>query len=83
MGRCIGHERRVRDMTATDPMAGLKRSPDLQALFERQPESVQEVYVAWYTERVEIRAAHRDCLEPFIAGYRAGQGSRRPAVGIH
>ena len=60
----------------TDPMAGLKNIPELWGLFSRQPPAVQDAYRQWWVERVEVRAAHRDCLEPFLAGYQAGQAGQ-------
>lgn len=57
----------------TDAMAGLKSIPELWALYARQPDAVQAAYERWWIERVETKAAHRDCLEPFLAGYQAGQ----------
>lgn len=58
-----------------DSLDGLRSIPDLWALYKRQPASVQEAYRDWWDERVETKAAHRDCLEPFLAGFKAGQGT--------
>jgi hypothetical protein len=58
-------------MSEQDPLAGLKRMPDLWALFSQQPEQIQSAYLDWWQQRIETRGAHRDCLEPFLAGYRA------------
>lgn len=55
----------------SDPISGLRRDPDLWALFSRQPDDIQQAYLDWWVEREETRGAHRDCLEPFLAGYRA------------
>jgi len=69
-------------MSSADPLVGLQRSPEAWALFCRQPEFLQQAYLNWWQHRQEKRAAHRDCLEAFVAGYlgRSGRVTRRKAA---
>jgi hypothetical protein len=63
-------------MTQHDPLIGLKNIPELWALYSRQPLAAREGYENWWIERVETKAAHRDCLEAYLAGYQAGQNGQ-------
>lgn len=46
------------------------------ALLARQPTNVQRAYLAWWTDRANRKASHRDTLEPFIAGWQARPSPR-------
>ncbi len=44
-------------------------SAEIGALFDQQPEAVQRAYLEFYADRRMRKAAHRDTLEAFIAGW--------------
>lgn len=44
-------------------------SVEIAALFVQQPEVVQRAYLEFYADRRMRKAAHRDTLEAFIAGW--------------
>ena len=58
-------------------------SAEIAALFVQQPQVVQRAYLVFYADRQMRKAAHRDTLEAFIAGWtmRGDTGrQRRPRV---
>jgi hypothetical protein len=44
---------------------------DVRIEFERAPRSVQEAYLAWWAERPNKAAAHRDTWPSFSGGWTA------------
>jgi hypothetical protein len=56
-------------MNQPDPLRGM--SPELRADFARLPATIQRAYIAFWSERIQRRGAHRDQLEAFVAGYYA------------
>jgi len=53
-------------------------SPEITALFAQQPLVLQRAYLEFYAERRMRKAAHRDTLEAFIAGWTMrGRTARR------
>lgn len=53
-------------------------SPEIATAFRQQPPELQRAYLAFYAERRMRKAAHRDTLESFIAGWTMrGQATTR------
>jgi hypothetical protein len=55
-------------------------SAEVAAVFLEQPRVVQRAYLEFFADRRERRAAHRDTLEAFIAGWTMrGRVTRKAA----
>jgi hypothetical protein len=52
-------------------------SAEQHARFTRLPVELREAYVDWFMQRKERRAAHRDTLEAFTAGWQRARRSIR------
>jgi hypothetical protein len=55
-------------------------SPAQRAVLDSLPVVVRTAYIAWYRDRQQRKAAHRDVLEAFVAGYYAHQPRTRSHV---
>jgi hypothetical protein len=70
--------------TDTDALANATRgmSHDIAAEFARLPRDCRQAYLRFFTERQNRRAAHRDTLEAFAAGWTMrGQATPRRSRG--
>jgi hypothetical protein len=56
-------------MKTVDPLQGM--SAEIREQFAQLSRPVQESYMTFYRERLQRKAAHRDTLEAFVAGWHA------------